>query len=131
MFKVRQTWDQHFTDRKMYYIDVKVNNIDHAWPLSTPTCLPQVGYVAISSCKMYICKKTILQDIHKHKEQSENLDFFDFKCSPFLNLNWKFVLRRLYWFLAHWTKIRMPAIWIDFLPNSFVWITWKAHISHS
>jgi len=76
MFKVRQTWNQHFTGRKMYALDVRVNNIDHAWPLSTPTAnispiihvnpkfLPQVGYVAISSCKMYICKKTILQDIH-------------------------------------------------------------------
>ena len=41
MFKVRQTWDQHFTGRKMYALDVRVNNIDHAWPLSTPTFNPK------------------------------------------------------------------------------------------
>ena len=69
MFEVRKTWDQHFTGRKMYALDVRVNIIDNEWPLSTstsnissikhvnPTFLPQVGYIAISSCKMYICKK--------------------------------------------------------------------------
>ena len=79
MYEVRQTWNQHFTGRKMYNLDVKVKNIDQEWPLSTPTSnisprahvnpklFPQVDYVAISSCKMYICKKIILQDIHKHK----------------------------------------------------------------
>jgi hypothetical protein len=54
MLNVREMWDQHFTDSKMYDLDVQVNNIDHAWPLFSPKYLPQVGYVAISSWVSFI-----------------------------------------------------------------------------
>jgi hypothetical protein len=54
MSEVRKTWFQHLFGRNMDDSDVTVDNNDHERVLSTS---PQVGYVAISSCKLDICKK--------------------------------------------------------------------------
>lgn len=34
MFKVRQTWNDIFPNRKLYAIDVRVNVLDPAWPVT-------------------------------------------------------------------------------------------------
>lgn len=34
MFKLRQTWNDIFPNKKMYAIDVRVNLIDPAWPVT-------------------------------------------------------------------------------------------------
>lgn len=34
MFKVRQTWNDIFPNRRLYAIDVRVNLLDPAWPIT-------------------------------------------------------------------------------------------------
>jgi pre-mRNA cleavage complex 2 protein Pcf11 len=34
LFKLRQTWSNIFPTRKLYAIDVRVNTIDPAWPIT-------------------------------------------------------------------------------------------------
>lgn len=34
MYKVRQTWTEIFKNRKLYAIDVRVNHMDPAWPIT-------------------------------------------------------------------------------------------------
>lgn len=36
MFKLRQTWSELFPNKKLYTLDVRVNHIDPAWPISAP-----------------------------------------------------------------------------------------------
>lgn len=34
MFKLRQTWNEVFPPKKLYAVDVRVNSIDPAWPIT-------------------------------------------------------------------------------------------------
>lgn len=36
MYKLRQTWNGIFTDKKLYAVDFRVNQIDPAWPITAP-----------------------------------------------------------------------------------------------
>ena len=36
MWKLRQTWKDVFPEKKLYALDVRVNSIDPAWPVSAP-----------------------------------------------------------------------------------------------
>ncbi|OXA40463.1 Polyadenylation and cleavage factor 11 [Folsomia candida] len=36
MFKLRQTWNDHFPQRKLYAIDVRCHQFDKNWPISAP-----------------------------------------------------------------------------------------------
>jgi hypothetical protein len=42
MFKLRQTWNEVFPPKKLYAVDVRVNSIDPAWPI---TAVPPTIYV--------------------------------------------------------------------------------------
>ncbi|XP_046395554.1 uncharacterized protein LOC124162898 isoform X2 [Ischnura elegans] len=37
MFKLRQTWNEVFPLKKLYAVDVRVNSMDPAWPITAPT----------------------------------------------------------------------------------------------
>ena len=37
MYKLRQTWADVFPARKLYVLDLRVKDIDHAWPVTAPT----------------------------------------------------------------------------------------------
>ncbi|XP_071452534.1 uncharacterized protein Pcf11 isoform X2 [Hetaerina americana] len=37
MFKLRQTWNDVFPLKKLYAVDVRVNSMDPAWPITAPT----------------------------------------------------------------------------------------------
>ena len=39
MFKLRQTWSEIFNSKKLYALDIRVNQIDPAWPITAP---PQI-----------------------------------------------------------------------------------------
>ncbi|KAL3266670.1 hypothetical protein HHI36_010832 [Cryptolaemus montrouzieri] len=36
MFKLRQTWNEVFSPKKLYAIDVQINSLDPAWPVTAP-----------------------------------------------------------------------------------------------
>ena len=36
MFKLRQTWSDVFPPKKLYALDVRVQSIDPAWPITAP-----------------------------------------------------------------------------------------------
>lgn len=44
MFNLRQTWNEHFPQTKLYALDVKVNVMDNNWPI-TAKVVPQSVHV--------------------------------------------------------------------------------------
>lgn len=43
MYKLRQTWGDVFPARKLYELDLRVKEIDHAWPV-TATPPPSIHF---------------------------------------------------------------------------------------
>ena len=37
LFKLRGTWNEVFTNQTLYNIDVRIQGIDHAWPITAQT----------------------------------------------------------------------------------------------
>lgn len=42
MFALRQTWNDVFPPAKLYTLDVKVNAIDHNWPITAQKISPAI-----------------------------------------------------------------------------------------
>jgi len=54
MFKLRQTWNDLFPNKKLYTLDVRVNHIDPAWPISAPA--PQTATTSIHVNPKFLLK---------------------------------------------------------------------------
>ncbi|XP_069130811.1 pre-mRNA cleavage complex 2 protein Pcf11-like [Argopecten irradians] len=59
MFKVRQTWNEIFPNRKLYAIDVRVNLLDPAWPI---TAQPPVESSSIHVNPKFLAAKQQKED---------------------------------------------------------------------
>ena len=47
MWKLRTTWNDVFSAKKLHNLDVKVNAMDPAWPISIPSDVPQSSATSI------------------------------------------------------------------------------------
>ena len=54
MFKLRQTWADLFPNKKLYTLDLRVNHIDPAWPISAPA--PQTATTSIHVNPKFLLK---------------------------------------------------------------------------
>jgi len=54
MFKLRQTWTELFPNKKLYTLDVRINHIDPAWPISAPA--PQTATTSIHVNPKFLLK---------------------------------------------------------------------------
>jgi len=54
MFKLRQTWSELFPSKKLYTLDVRVNHLDPAWPISAPP--PQTATTSIHVNPKFLLK---------------------------------------------------------------------------
>jgi len=54
MFKLRQTWNDLFPNKKLYTLDVRVNSIDPAWPITAPA--PQTASTSIHVNPKFLLK---------------------------------------------------------------------------
>ena len=43
MFKLRQTWNDLFPSHKLYALDIKVHQVDPAWPITAPPPSPEAS----------------------------------------------------------------------------------------
>ena len=48
MFKLRQTWADIFPAKKLYALDLRVNQIDPAWPVTAPPPEKNVANIHIN-----------------------------------------------------------------------------------
>lgn len=60
MFKLRQTWNEVFPPKKLYAVDVRVQSIDPAWPITAvpPTIYVNPKFLRVSMQFSLLCFKT-------------------------------------------------------------------------
>ncbi len=55
MYKLRQTWTALFPNSKMYALDIRVNQIDPAWPVTAKP--PETGIASIHVNPKFLLKR--------------------------------------------------------------------------
>lgn len=48
LYKLRQTWNDIFPERKLYALDLKVNQIDPAWPITASPPADGIGNIHVN-----------------------------------------------------------------------------------
>lgn len=70
MFKLRQTWNDVFAAKKLYTLDIRVQCIDPAWPITAPAPTPSIHV----NPKFFSKVKTHLKTLHIYGE-NVNLNY--------------------------------------------------------
>ncbi|VDM56923.1 unnamed protein product [Angiostrongylus costaricensis] len=100
MYRLRQTWGDIFNRSKLYQLDIKVNEVDRAWPLTAlkqgakPPVITNPAPVTAPTTTVPLANKSVHGKVHVNpkfiQNNGQNTSVFDFVLMPLFPIKYNF-----------------------------------------